>query len=312
MKRLWRLALVLPCVLVGCSPKSMSNEPQRGLSGPPPWPVDGPPVVETEVYKTLGDVDLEMTIYKPANWRTGDRRGAIVFFFGGGWRAGSPSQFEHQCELLARQGMVAMAADYRVQSRHGVKVPSCVTDAKSAVRWTRANADRLGIDPDRIAAGGGSAGGHLAAATATLEGFDEEGEDAGVSARPNALVLFNPVVDLTPEGFYARRQRAVLYSDLAKRFGTDPVTLSPVKHVTKDTPPTIIFHGTRDRTVPYAQVVAFEKAMKDAGSRCELIGFEGQDHGFFNHGRDDNRYFHETMQHLERFLRDLGYLEKQS
>ena len=97
--------------------------------------------------------------------------------------------------------MVAMAAEYRVYSRHKARVVDCVADAKSAIRWVRKNADRLGIDPDRIASGGGSAGGHLAAAVGTLEEFDEPDEDSSISSCPNAMLLFNPALDLTAEGF---------------------------------------------------------------------------------------------------------------
>ena len=101
-----------------------------------------PPVFEgarTEVYKTVGDVKLSLSIFEPA---TGPKTGrpAIVFFFGGGWTNGSPAQFEQQCRHLASRGMVAITADYRVASRHQVKPVACVADAKSALRWVRANA----------------------------------------------------------------------------------------------------------------------------------------------------------------------------
>ena len=134
------------------------------------------PGAKVEVYKTIGDVQLNMYIFFPEDRKPDERRPAAVFFFGGGWRGGSPTQFQHHCEYLASRGMVAMAADYRVLSRHGTKAVKCVTDAKSAVRWIRANAERLGVDPDRVAAGGGSAGGHIAACTGTVPGLDEPGD----------------------------------------------------------------------------------------------------------------------------------------
>ena len=137
-----------------------------------------------EVYKTIGDTRLELFLFTLEGHQPTDHRPAIVFFFGGGWNNGTPKQFEPHCRMLAAQGMVAITADYRVASRHQVKVVDCVRDAKSAVRWVRQNAQRLGIDPQRIAAGGGSAGGHLAAATATLPEFDEPTEDAKISSRP--------------------------------------------------------------------------------------------------------------------------------
>lgn len=148
--------------------------------------------------KTVGDVRLKLYVFDPPHRSIVDKRPAIVFFFGSGWRGGTPQQFEQQCRYLASRGMVAITADYRVSSRNEVKVPEIVQDAKSAMRWVRQNASRLGIDPSRIAAGGGSAGGHIAAAASVIASLDESNEDSTISSRPNALVLFNPAVVLPP------------------------------------------------------------------------------------------------------------------
>jgi acetyl esterase/lipase len=104
-------------------------------------------------------VSLEMHVHFPTDWKKDDKRSAIVFFFGGGWTSGTVQQFEPQAAYLASRGMVAARAEYRVKSRHEVTPDACVEDAKSAVRWLRQNAALLGIDPDRIVASGGSAGG---------------------------------------------------------------------------------------------------------------------------------------------------------
>lgn len=262
-----------------------------------------------EVYKEVSDVKLSLYIFEPASGPKTNRP-AIVFFFGGGWTNGNPRQFEQHCRDLAARGMVAITADYRVASRHGVKPVNCVADAKSAIRWVRQHASRLGIDPNRVAAGGGSAGGHLAAATATLPGFDEPGEDRSLSAIPNALVLFNPPLVMAPmagvalEGFETRVS--------AERMGTDPINLSPAHHVKKGAPPAIIFHGRADTTVPYATVEAFTRVMQKVGNRCELVGFDGQPHGFFNYGRGDNQNYRATLAATDAFLVSLGYLAKAS
>lgn len=278
------------------------------LFGAQPYPptFDG---ARAEVYKKVGDVTLSLHVFEPT---TGPKtnRPAIVFFFGGGWNSGSPTQFEQHCRHLAARGMVAITADYRVASRHQVKPTACLADAKSALRWVRQNASRLGVDPNRIAAGGGSAGGHLAAATGTVPGFDEAGEDATVSAVPNALVLFNPALVLAPldglnlEGFDARVGE--------ERMGTDPKKLSPAHHVRRGAPPTIIFHGKADTTVPYRTAEAFATAMRQAGNRCELVGYEGQPHGFFNYGRGDGSKYRETVAAMDAFLVSLGYLAPRS
>src|SRR6185436_11894787 len=132
---------------------------------------------QTVTYKTVGETKLALYVFNPEGHKASDTRPAIVFFFGGGWTSGSPAQFEQQCRYLASRGMVAMTADYRVASRHQVKAAQCVADAKSAIRYVRAHAKELGVDPKRIAAGGGSAGGHIAGCTGTLPGLDEPGED---------------------------------------------------------------------------------------------------------------------------------------
>lgn len=276
---------------------------QRGRRTYPPEM----PGAKEETYKTVGDTKLKLFIYEPDDLKAGDARPAVVFFFGGGWRGGSPRQFLPQSKYLATRGMVAMAADYRVASRNHVKAIDCVRDAKSAIRYVRKNSARLGIDPNRIVAAGGSAGGHLAAATGTIDGFDEPGEDTSTSSRPNAMLLFNPAVVLAPvEGIELDEERL---KGLADRVGTEPRELSPYHHVAKGVPPTAIFHGKADSTVPHATVVAFARAMQDAGNRCELFSYDDQGHGFFNYGRGRNEMFVATMKAADKFLASLGYVQ---
>jgi acetyl esterase len=281
----------------------------QNKAGNSPWPY--PPRLEgavQETYKRTGAVTLHLWVYTPAGHRASQRRAGIVFFFGGGWRSGSPAQFEPQCKHLASRGMVAITADYRVASRHDVPVVECVRDAKSAVRWVRTNAARLGIDAARLAAGGGSAGGHLAAATGVVEGLDEAAEDGKVSSKPNALVLFNPVL-ITADAPEAGMRRGDA-ERLVQRFGTTPESLSPYHHVKTGAPPALILHGKADTTVPYPTAEAFTKKMQAAGNRCELEGYEGQPHGFFNYRGGENVYYDKTLQRADAFLVSLGYLQR--
>jgi acetyl esterase/lipase len=261
----------------------------------------------TETYKTIGNVKLDLTLQLPDGWKADDKRPAIVFFFGGGWNSGSTKQFENHCRYLASRGMVAMCADYRVKSRHDVKAAACVADAKSAMRWVRANAAKLGVDPQRIAAGGGSAGGHLAGAVATLPGLDDPNDDESVSCVPDALVLFNPALVLAPAegadlGDFLRKASA-------ERFGCEPVEISPLHHIKTGLPPTIIFHGKADKTVPYSSAQLFTMRMKAAGNRCELIGAEGHGHGYFNFGKAGNEFAFRTLTAADQFLASLGWLK---
>ena len=257
-----------------------------------------PQGAERHVYKKVGTTELPLYVYTPDNHAPGAKAPAIVFFFGGGWNSGSPSQFEPQCKHFAGRGMVAITVEYRVKSRHGVQVVECVKDAKAAIAWVRENAGRLGVDPNRIAASGGSAGGHLAAATGTIRGY---GSDEG----PNAMILFNPACALAPiEGWEPRTERAAELR--AERFGVEPKEISPAHHIGPHTPPTLILHGKKDTTVPYASVVAFESVMKKAGRPCKLVGYEGAGHGFFNGGEG----YTMTLAEVDAFLVNLGWLKQ--
>ncbi|NDV62863.1 alpha/beta hydrolase [Puniceicoccales bacterium CK1056] len=277
------------------------------LSAAPAYPPEIPDTT-VETYKTVDGIDLRAWIMTPQNHRTEKPVPVIVFFFGGGWVSGTPRQFEQQSKYLAARGMVAIMVDYRVKSRHGVIAKECVTDAKSAIRWVRKNAARLGVDPDRIMAAGGSAGGHLAAACATLPLYDDPDEDADVSSKPNALVLFNPVLVLAPipemPEFPAER-----IARLERRFGGNPESFSPYHNLDSPSPPTLVFHGTADKTVPYSTVVAFHEKMTSLGNRCELVAYKGAGHGFFNYGKRNNSFFIDTVNKMDAFLVSLGYLE---
>jgi len=245
-------------------------------------------------YKQASGAKLHLHVFYPDGWKATDKRPAAVFFFGGGWNGGTPKQFYPQCEHLAAQGYVAAAAEYRVKSRNKTTPFECVADGKSAVRWMRANATKLGIDPEKIIAGGGSAGGHVAACTGTIEKLDDPQDDASVSSVPNAMVLFNPVIDTSKAGFG--------YGVLRKRFKE----ISPVEHVRKGIAPTIIFVGTADTTTPAAGDRTFRDRMKAAGNRCELHEYEGKKHGFFNRSRDAKSY-NDTIKKMDAFLKSLGY-----
>lgn len=286
----WWMPLLLLAGLAGAA------EPDRSY----PPRIEGARVV---TYKTAGEAKLNLYVFTPST--AASNRPAIVFFFGGGWNSGTPAQFVPQCRHLAHRGMVAIAADYRVKSRHGAKPTQCLADARSAVRWVRAHAAELGVDPHRIAAGGGSAGGHLAAATAFIDEFDEPGEDRSISARPDALVLFNPALVLAalpeyrPEGFGAKVAE--------ERLGAPGERLSPAHHIASNAPPAIIFHGRADTTVPFRSAEVFAARMRAAGNRCELIAYDGQPHGFFN--REPN--LTQTLAQADRFLVSLGWLSAQ-
>jgi acetyl esterase/lipase len=269
-----------------------------------------PPTIEgatSYAYKSIEDVDLQLWVFSP---ESPDKDGApaMLFFFGGGWIGGSPEQFVPQARHLAARGMHGIVVDYRVYSRHGVKAKRCVEDARDALRYVTENAPSLGIDPKRIGVGGGSAGGHLAACLGTIYVDDE--------FAPRAMALYNPATILAPinlEG--ARPAQAQLLDDINRgigikqphlhnRLGVEPIELSPYHHVSEETPPTILFHGTRDRTVPFVSAALFVQELKAEEVKFELKSYSGNGHGFFN----GEPFLGQTMQELDDFLVGLGWL----
>jgi acetyl esterase len=277
---------------------------QTGNAASQPLTIEG---AVSRVYKTIDSVELRLHIFSPPDRGATQRRPAIVFFFGGGWRNGTVSQLVPQAQHLTERGMVAIVADYRVSDRHHTSAFEAIADAKSAIRWVRAHAAELGVDPARIAAAGGSSGGHLALSAATLEQFDDPREDRQISSRPDALVLFNPAVDTSPDASRPARTADIMH----ERFGGRGRDGSPMQHLRPGLVPTLILHGKADTTIPYADVERFCAAAKKQGDRCEVIGYDGATHGFFNRQRDGGKWYQQTTVEMDRFLTSLGYLAEQ-
>lgn len=222
------------------------------------------------IYKKVDSTELNMNVDYPPGYQPGPRYPTLLFFFGGGWNSGSIAQFEPHARYFASRGMICVRADYRVRNRQGTPPFASVEDAKSAVRYLRQHAALLGIDPDRLVAAGGSAGGHLAAAAALVPGLNAATDDLTISTVPQALILYNPVIDNGPEGYGY------------ERIGARYPEFSPLHNLDKGSPPTIFFLGTADKLIPVSTAQAYKKKIEDKGGRCELHLYEGQPHGFFN------------------------------
>lgn len=229
--------------------------------------------------------DLSITVQKPC----------VVFFFGGGWRSGSYQQFEPQAKYLASRGLVTACADYRIFNEHKTLPDKAVEDAKSAIRWVRSHADEWGVDPAKIIAAGGSAGGHLAACTAFVTAYDAPGE-SNISSKPSALVLFNPAMNI-----------ATLHKERAGG-GTVTITkemaeaITPNSFVSKDAPPAILFFGTADKLKAGAD--EYVQKARSLGVQAEMWTAKDQLHGFFNR----EPWLQVTTRQMDIFLTSLGYL----
>lgn len=255
---------------------------------------------QRQIYKTVAGRELYLTIVNPPEWKATDKRPAMVFFHGGGWTGGTPTQFTQHSAYLATRGLVCIQVQYRLLDKKTNEPPvNCIHDARSAMRWVHSHAAELGIDPQRIGAGGGSAGGHLAAFVGMVDGVDDPQDDLKVSPKANALALFNPVFDNGPnQGWGTAR-----VGDRYKEF-------SPAHNISSDDPPTIVFLGTQDKLIPVPVVERFKAGMTKAGVRCEAVFYEGQGHGFFNPGKGGtSQYYYETLLATDRFLTSLGWLQ---
>ncbi len=223
-------------------------------------------------YARVGDTALVLHIFTPAA-ETDGLRPAALLFHGGGWRSGLPQQSFHTAKLLAQHGYVAASASYRLKYSDGATPFDCVDDAKAAYRWLWEHAGELGIEPTRIVVGGSSAGGHLAAAVALIEGPGDPPEP------PAAMLLFNAALDTSFEAPTAARIQYI-----AEEFGERGRDISPNHHIRPGAPPAIVFHGAKDGMVPIEHARAFCERMQEAGNDCELVTYPDASHGFYNLG----------------------------
>jgi acetyl esterase/lipase len=229
-------------------------------------------------YGKGGDVALKLDLYSPKQ-RAGEVP-AVIFIHGGAWRGGSREMYHYYCTKFAEQGYVAATISYRLS---GVApFPAAVEDAKCAVRWLRANADKYGVDPNRIGVAGGSAGGHLsmmvayAADNPELEGAGGHSE---ASSRVQAVVNIYGPTDLTTQ--FARLNGVVADFLGGKTYDEAPDVYrlaSPLTHVTSDDPPTLILHGSIDSTVPIDQAELLVDKLKETGLEYDYDRLEGWPH----------------------------------
>ena len=279
--------------------ESMAKDPAyRSLLDPSPPAIEGATAYD---YKVVGARALRLYVFgaaKPDD-RPGGPRPTIVFLFGGGWVAGNVSQYIPQARYFAARGMVTVLADYRVFCRDHATIIDEMSDVKASVRWVRAHATELGVDPSRIAVSGQSSGGHLALTTAMFEDLDPDANR--VSARPDLLLLFYPCVDITSP------QDRIYSVFVAGAHGQD---VSPLFHVTGGLPPTIIFHGDADPL--YAGARLYCDREKAAGNACEFVTFEGAPHGFFFAPDPKHDWYERGLHGMERYLVAAGYLAAKS
>ena len=251
------------------------NENTLPQMGPPPSK-HKPDNIMT--YKNRKGRALKAHVFYPKGLNKSESIPGYLFFHPGGWAMGEPEWGYDICHHHSKLGVVAISLEYRLSSVGGDCPADAVSDAKSAIRWAREHAIELGMDPNMVLAGGISAGGHLAACTAMVSGFDDPDDNMNYSTVPQALALHTTPVNPAIDSHFIE-----LLQGKAK-----PEDLSPFHNIKGGLPPMCMIQGTADQIVPYDSVKTFSKKMQEAGNQCDLHTFEGADH-FSIHATDQAR-----------------------
>ena len=253
-------------------------------------------------YQEGEDIKLKMDVFFPKGYIKDKKYPCLVFYFGGGWLSGKTGYFSKQARYFASRGMICYLPQYRTKNSHQVIPKVCLQDAKTAMRFLKSNADTLSIDTSKIVAVGGSVGGHLAAAITFTTKINNSTDDLSISTVPNALILYNPIVDNGPEGYGYNRVKDY-YLDF-----------SPIHNITNYAPPTLFMLGTQDQNVTVSTAIKYKKKMNRIKSRCDMWFFPNQKRSFFNYNNSKaegvtNYNYYKTIYEADKFLISLGFLE---
>ena len=277
----------------------------------------GPKMTEV-VIKTINTEEVKIFYVKPSDFKPGEKRTAVIWIHGGGWTGGSTESFFPHARYFANRGAVGFCIQYRLVKANGNTVADCLADCKSAIRYIREHAKELSIDPDKIIVMGDSAGGHLASCLGTIDGFDNPTDNLKISAKPNAMVLYNPLSDFTQSQFVriiiggaALDKKPTPESLIPTKEQTELARkLSPLYNVRKNQPPTLVLHGTDDTVILPEQSVQFTEAMKKADNKCELILLPKTTHAFVcANYKAPEEVVVSAIREADKFLISLGFLK---
>lgn len=220
----------------------------------------------------------------------------IVVIRGGGWLEGDKNGYAPHSAYLAKKGFAAACIEYRTSQE--APFPAAVNDVKAAVRWVRANASKHGIDPNKIGAMGGSAGGHLTLMLGTTDDvpeFEGNGGNPGVSSRVQAIVAMAPAGVLEFLGHTAAEKIGSTAKFLGKRWIGNQMLwqkASPINYIDPDSAPALIIHSFVDIAVPYESSIRLMNLYEMAGVDAACHFFTIAYHTFWFY----DTYFDNTME----------------
>lgn len=239
---------------------------------------------------------LLMQVFRARGQSPGPQAPLVLLVHGGGWVTGDIRQFHPQCRFFSARGLDCVAVAYRVRSQHGSTPGDALDDLRDAVRFLRRHHSSLNLPLQRLVVGGGSAGGHLAAGLASPLPWPDPGADPATPTRPDAVLLYNPMLDLSPgmpdHGPVAAHWQA----------------LSPQHHLSAATSPTLVMSGDHDPEVAVATVQTHVQRLQALGVNARAVTYPGAGHGFFNPGAGRMAWFHQTNDEAWRFLAELGWV----
>lgn len=247
-------------------------------------------------YKEVDSKKLNMHFYFPDDLKAGEKRPVMLFIHGGSWRGGNPAVHAFESIYFSKRGMITATISYRLLNKQVISPEACLSDVRDAMRYLKKHAENLNIDPEKILTSGGSAGGHLAASLSTLTDSSWTEKDF-----PNAMILLYPAMDLV-NGWKGG-------ANSCKKAKIDPKSFSPLHHINKDTPPTLILSGSKDQVVNPASARAFVKGLKPFGKLSRYIEYQDKGHKLFERNKNDP-HFRATLFYMESFLQEIGWLNK--
>lgn len=264
------------------------------------------------VFGKGGDVELKLDLYRQASHveDVNSVQPGLIVIYGGAWRSGNKEIMRMFCEQFARAGYVVAAVTYRLYPE--AQFPAAVEDCKCAVRWMRHNAKEYRVDPKRIGAMGGSAGGHLAMMLGYMDdgdGLEGRGGHKGYSSQVQVVVNYFGPFNLTLRD-WKEKDEHLLVDFLGGKIDDVPDAYrdaSPASYVDSDDAPTITLHGTDDPLVPYSQAVLVDKVLRENGVETELVPVEKGVHGWW--GKDLQMTQQRSIEFLDRHLKKLGSSE---